>query len=98
MQEVKRIGSAEPSNSTYHIRRMERIEELNALEEKLQNNEERHVLTDDQQSNVTAQHEGPWLKKSISVNSAVHLCDRCSQKVGQQGHRSRHLQCRGKPP
>ncbi len=44
MQEVKRIGSAEPSNSTYHIRRMERIEELNALEEKLQNNEERHVL------------------------------------------------------
>ncbi len=44
MQEVKRIGGAEPSNSTYHIRRMERIEELNVLEEKLQNNEERHVL------------------------------------------------------
>ncbi len=44
MQEVKRIGCAEPSNSTYHIRRMERIEELNALEEKLQNNEEKHVL------------------------------------------------------
>ncbi len=43
MQEVKRIGGAEPSNSTYHIRRMERIEELNVLE-KLQNNEERHVL------------------------------------------------------
>ncbi len=44
MQEVKRIGSAEPSNSTYHIRRMERIEGMNALEEKLQNNEKRHVL------------------------------------------------------
>lgn len=44
MEEVKRIGSAEPSNSAYHIRRMELIEELNNLEEKLQNNEERDVL------------------------------------------------------
>ncbi|XP_077065757.1 uncharacterized protein LOC143718621 [Siphateles boraxobius] len=44
MQEVKRIGCAEPNNSAYHIRKMELIEELNNLEEKLQNNEERDVL------------------------------------------------------
>ncbi|CAM4490399.1 unnamed protein product [Leuciscus chuanchicus] len=44
MQEVKRIGSAEPNNSSYHIRRMELIEELNTLEEKLQNNEEREMF------------------------------------------------------
>ncbi|MGL5117710.1 MAG: hypothetical protein ACRC7H_00645 [Plesiomonas shigelloides] len=44
MQEVKRIGGAEPANSMYNIRRMDTIEELNALEEKLENTEERHVL------------------------------------------------------
>lgn len=37
MQEVKRTGSAEPTNSTY-LRRMESIEELDIIEEKLQKN------------------------------------------------------------
>jgi len=44
MQEVQRIGNAEPKNSSFHIKRMDLIEELDDLEEKLQNNEERDVL------------------------------------------------------
>jgi len=44
MKEVQRIGNAEPKNSSYHIRRMEQIEELDNLEEKFQSNQERDFL------------------------------------------------------
>lgn len=44
MQEVKRIGGAEPANSPYHIIRMDTLEELHDLEERLESSEEKHVL------------------------------------------------------
>ncbi|XP_041845213.1 uncharacterized protein LOC121642504 [Melanotaenia boesemani] len=42
-EEVKRIGCAEPSASTYHVRRMENMEQVDKLDE-LQNNEARDLL------------------------------------------------------
>ena len=41
MEEVKLIGTAEPSDSGYHVRRME---EVDNLEEEHENNEGRHVV------------------------------------------------------
>ena len=43
-EEVKRIGCAEPSTSSYHVRRMEKMEDVDKLEDELQNNEARALL------------------------------------------------------
>ena len=44
MEDVKLIGTAEPSDSSYHVRRMEKMEQVDNLEEELLNNEGRHVV------------------------------------------------------
>ncbi|XP_067271044.1 uncharacterized protein [Pseudorasbora parva] len=43
-QEVRRIGTAEPISSSFHIKRMGTTEELHTLEDKLHNSEERDIL------------------------------------------------------
>ncbi|XP_076592773.1 uncharacterized protein LOC143324299 [Chaetodon auriga] len=44
MQEVKRIGGADPIASAYQLNRMDTLEELDATEERIQQNDERQVL------------------------------------------------------
>lgn len=45
LEEVRRVGKVvEPRDSDFHIKRMERMDELNQLEEQLQSAEERKLM------------------------------------------------------
>ncbi|XP_041841633.1 uncharacterized protein LOC121640028 [Melanotaenia boesemani] len=79
-EEVKHIGCAEPSASTYHVRRMENMEQVDKLEDELQNNEARDLLIS-QLSRVGGKN---------TRDCTTKILDSCCQKVGQQSHRPRN--------